>query len=340
MIPTHRANRRHPDSLAGQPSGPAGGAAVDAAALAAADDDEVLAGLRAPRKHLPCKLLYDARGADLFDQICDLDEYYPYRSELALLEASLPAIAGVVGPAARVIEPGSGAGKKTRMLLTALDRPAMYVPIDVSAEQLADTARALDTAFPGLAVAPIAGDYTTELTLPPARPGIAGTLVFFPGSTIGNFEPDDARRFLARFAKLAGPGALLVLGADANQDTEQLLRAYDDSQGVTAAFDLNMLTHLNRTHAATFDTSAFMHRAVWDAARSRIEMHLVSRRKQVVEVAGEAIAFERGEPIVTEHCYKHPPAVLTGLVGDAGWRVRDVFADPHGRMRLWLCARL
>ena len=132
-------------------------------------------------------------------------------------------------------------------------------------------------------------------------------------------------------------------GADTALVTEtalELLRAYDDSQGVTAAFDLNMLTHLNRTHAATFDTSAFMHRAVWDAARSRIEMHLVSRRKQVVEVAGASIAFERGEPIVTEHCYKHPPAVLAGLVGDAGWRVREVFVDPHARMRLWLCQRL
>lgn len=331
MIPTHRATRRHPDSLAGQAAGPSGGAAVLA-------DDDVLAGLRAPRKHLPCKLLYDARGAELFEQICELDEYYPYRSELALLETSLPAIARAVGPAARVIEPGSGAGKKTRMLLAALDRPASYVPIDVSAEQLAHTARALDAAFPGLDVVPIAGDYTAELALPPARPGVGTSLVFFPGSTIGNFEPDDARRFLARFARLAGPNAMLVLGADANQDTEQLLRAYDDAKGVTAAFDLNLLAHLNRTHAATFDLSAFMHRAVWDGARSRIEMHLVSRRKQTVEVAGEAITFERGEPIVTEHCYKHPPEALAALLRGAGWTPRDVFVDAHGRMRLWLCS--
>ncbi|HET9626371.1 MAG TPA: L-histidine N(alpha)-methyltransferase [Kofleriaceae bacterium] len=333
MIPPHRANRRHPDSLAGQPTGPAGGAATIAAPIA---DDDVLAGLRAPHKHLPCRLFYDARGAELFEQICTLDEYYPYRSELALLAASLPAIAREVGPAARVIEPGSGAGQKTRMLLGALDRPALYVPIDVSAEQLADTARALDAAFPGLEVVPIAGDYTRDFAVPAARPGTGRTVVFFPGSTIGNFEPDAARGFLARFARLAGPDALLVLGADANQDAEQLLRAYDDAQGVTAAFDLNMLAHINRTHAATFDLSAFLHRAVWDAQRSRIEMHLVSRRKQVVEVAGEPIAFERGEAIVTEHCYKHPPAVLARLLADAGWAVRDVFADPHGRMRLWL----
>jgi L-histidine N-alpha-methyltransferase len=298
--------------------------------------DDIVAGLRATRKHLPCRLLYDARGAELFEQICTLDEYYPYPSEIALLEQHLPAIAQAIGPAARVIEPGSGAGRKTRMLLAALDRPSTYIPIDVSAEQLAATARDLHAEFPGLQVVPIAADYTAELVLPPP-PGHAGrTLVFFPGSTIGNFELDAARRFLSRFAALAGPGAAIVLGADSNADAETLLRAYDDSQGVTAAFNLNVLAHLNRTHAATFDLAAFMHRAVWDAARSRIEMHLVSRRRQVVHVAGEPVRFERGEPIVTEHCYKHPPEVVAGLLDDSGWRVRQVFIDPRGCMRLWL----
>ncbi|HEU4729927.1 MAG TPA: L-histidine N(alpha)-methyltransferase [Kofleriaceae bacterium] len=301
--------------------------------------DDVLAGLRAPHKHLPCKLLYDARGAALFEQICTLDEYYPYRDELALLDRHLPAIARAIGPAGRVIEPGSGAGKKTRMLLAALDRPAAYVPIDVSAEQLAATARALRGEFAGLEVAPIAADYTQPLELPPAPPRAGRTVVFFPGSTIGNFEPDEAHRFLARFAALAGPGAALVLGADANQDPEALLRAYDDSEGVTAAFDLNVLAHLNRTRAATFDLSAFLHRAVWDAARSRVEMHLVSRRRQVVQVDGEPFQLERGEPIVTEHCYKHAPAALAALLERAGWRVGEVFTGPHGRMRLWLGER-
>jgi dimethylhistidine N-methyltransferase len=221
------------------------------------------------------------------------------------------------------------------MLLAALDCPAAYVSIDVSAEQLAATARDLRAAFADLEVVPIAADYTRELELPDPPAGAGRTLVFFPGSTIGNFEPDDARRFLARFAALAGPGAAIVLGADANRDAEVLLRAYDDAQGVTAAFDRNILAHLNRTHGATFDLSAFMHRAVWDAARSRIEMHLVSRRRQVVEVAGEVIHFERGEPIVTEHCYKHAPEVLAALLGEAGWRVREVFPDPLGRMQLW-----
>jgi dimethylhistidine N-methyltransferase len=210
------------------------------------------------------------------------------------------------------------------------------VPIDVSSEQLAATARELGAAFPGLEVVPITADYTQPLELPPPGRGVGRSLVFFPGSTIGNFEPDEARRFLAGMAELAGPGAAIVLGADSNTDPDALLRAYDDTQGVTAAFDLNVLAHLNRSHAATFDLSAFLHRAVWDAARSRIEMHLVSRRRQVVHVAGEPIALERGEPIVTEHCYKHAPDALAALLGGAGWQVSRVFADAHGRMRLWL----
>jgi len=305
----------------------------------AAPADDVLAGLRAPHKTLPCRLLYDARGAELFEQICTLDEYYPTRSELALLDAHLPELARAIGPQARVIEPGSGAGLKTRMLLAALDRPASYIPIDVSAEQLATTADDLRAAFPALEVVPIAGDYNAALALPSGLAPAGRTAVFFPGSTIGNFEPADARGFLTRLGVLAGPGAVLVLGADANQDPDELLRAYDDAQGVTAAFDLNLLAHLNRTRGATFELSAFMHRAVWDATRSRIEMHLVSRRRQVVEVSGEAFQLERGEAIVTEHCYKHPPAVLAGLLADAGWRVRETFVDPRGRMRLWLGER-
>ena len=309
-------------------------------ATSPADDragpDDVLDGLLAPRKHLPCRLLYDARGAALFEQICTVDDYYPTRSELALLEEHLPAIAAAVGPAARVIEPGSGAGSKTRMLLRALDAPVGYLPIDISREQLEDNARALRAEFPGLEVQPVCGDYTGPLELPhPARPA-ARTLAFFPGSTIGNFEPDAARAFLARLRDLAGPGGLLLLGADSNTDRDSLERAYDDREGVTAAFDRNVLAHVNRTHAATFDPAAFAHRAVWNAARSRVEMHLVSLRRQTVTVAGEPVHFERGEPIVTEHCYKHPRPALAAMLAAAGWRVLRTDADPRARMHLWL----
>jgi L-histidine Nalpha-methyltransferase len=301
-----------------------------------APTDDVLDGLRVARKHLPCRLLYDAHGAELFERICTLEDYYPTRSELALLEAHLPAIATAVGPRARVLEPGSGAGVKTRMLLRALAAPVGYLPIDISREQLDDNARALRAEFPGLEVQPVCADYTGPLELPaPARPA-ARTLAFFPGSTIGNFEPDAARAFLARLRELAGPGGLLLLGADSNTDRDSLERAYDDREGVTAAFDRNVLAHVNRTHAATFDPDAFAHRAVWNAARSRIEMHLVSLRRQTVQVAGAPIHFDRGEPIVTEHCYKHPRPAVAALLAAAGWSVLRTNADPHARMHLWL----
>jgi len=298
--------------------------------------DEVLSGLGDRIKHLPCKLLYDAKGAELFEQITGVEDYYLTRAELALLGDKLPAIARRVGPHARVIEPGSGAGRKTRMLLEALDRPATYIPIDVAADQLADTATALKEAFPELEVQPVLGDYTQPLALPATTRATGRTLVFFPGSTIGNFEPDEARRFLAQLAQLAGPEAMILIGADSNANCDELLRAYDDREGVTAAFDLNVLAHVNATHDGNFDLAQFMHRAVWNAARSRIEMHLVSRRRQTVTVGGHEFSFDRGEPIVTEHCYKHAPALLESIVRDAGWRPTETFVDDAQRMRLWL----
>jgi L-histidine N-alpha-methyltransferase len=303
------------------------------------EDDDVLVGLRAPRKHLPCRLLYDAAGAELFEQICTLDDYYPTRSELALLEEHLPAIAAAVGPGARVIEPGSGAGIKTRMLLRALEAPVGYLPIDISREQLDANAVALRAEFPGLEVQPVCADYTDPLELPAPARAAARTVAFFPGSTIGNFEPDAAHAFLARLRELAGPGGMLLLGADSNTDRSSLERAYDDREGVTAAFDRNVLAHVNRTHAATFELDAFAHRAVWNAARSRIEMHLVSLRRQTVRIGGEPIHFERGEPIVTEHCYKHPRPVLAAMLSAAGWRILRTDADPRARMHLWLAER-
>lgn len=301
--------------------------------------DEVIAGLSDRIKHLPCKLLYDARGADLFERITAVEDYYLTRAELALLEAKLPAIAKLVGPNARVIEPGSGAGRKTRMLLAALDRPTTYVPIDVAEDQLADTATTLNTAFPNLEVLPVLGDYTQQLALPISTRPTGTTVVFFPGSTIGNFEPDEARRFLTKLAQLAGPDAMILLGADGNANRDELLRAYDDREGVTAEFDLNVLSHINTTHRANFDLAQFMHRAVWNTAKSRIEMHLVSRRPQTVTVAGQRFTFARGEHIVTEHCYKHSPTMLETILRESGWPVAETFVDPDQRMRLWVGSR-
>jgi dimethylhistidine N-methyltransferase len=301
--------------------------------------DDVIAGLYASRKHLPCRLLYDARGAALFERICALEEYYPTRSELGLLVEHLPALGRVVGPSARVVEPGSGAGVKTRMLLYALDSPVGYVPIDISRDQLEDNARALRSERPLLEVQPVCADYMARFDLPTPARAPRRTLAFFPGSSIGNFEPDEARMFLSRLAELAGPGGMLLLGVDANRDRRSLERAYDDSQGVTSAFNKNVLAHLNRTHRATFDLDSFVHRAVWNASHHRIEMHLVSVRAQAVRIGDGTIRLERGESIVTEHCYKHPPPVLASMLSDAGWRTDRVGIDPLGRMRLLFATR-
>ena len=176
------------------------------------------------------------------------------------------------------------------------------------------------------------------LELPPPARRAARTLAFFPGSTIGNFEHDAARAFLAHLRELAGPGGLLLLGADSNTERASLERAYDDREGVTAAFDRNVLAHLNRTHAATFDPDAFAHRAVWNAPLSRIEMHLVSLRPQTLLVGGRPIHLDRGEPIVTEHCYKHPRPILAAMLAAAGWHVLRTDADPLARMHLWLAS--
>jgi L-histidine Nalpha-methyltransferase len=300
-------------------------------------EDEVLNGLLAARKRLPCRLLYDAIGAELFAKITTLDEYYPARTELALLDKHLPQIAQQVGPEARVIEPGCGEGIKTRRLLEALERPSSYVPIDVAREQLHDTALILRHAFKGLEVQPLLADYMHPFELPVPQHLWRRTLVFFPGSTIGNFEPSEARSFLSLMARHAGPERLLLIGADGTRDPGLLLRAYDDEAGVTAAFNKNVLTHLNRTRGATFDLDAFDHRAVWNGDASRVEMHLVSKTRQIVRFGGTTITFGPGEPLVTEHCYKHTPAAMQTVLAASGWRTRQVFTASSVPYRLWLC---
>ena len=301
------------------------------------EDDDVLAGLRSPRKQLPCRLLYADGGDELFERICALDAYYPTRTELALLDAHLPQIAHHVGPAARVIEPGSGDGRKTRRLLRALESPSSYVPIDIAHDQLRRMADELRGELSGIGIEPVTADYTEPFELPVPQHAFRRTLVFFPGSTIGNFEPGDARRFLAQLADLAGEDRMLLLGADATREPAVLRRAYDDELGVTAAFNKNVLAHLNRTRGATFDLDAFDHRAIWNAEASRVEMHLVSRRRQTVMVSGQRILFTEGEPIVTEHCYKHTPAAMHALLAMSGWRPRQVFTATAVPFRLWLC---
>jgi dimethylhistidine N-methyltransferase len=295
--------------------------------------DEVLRGLRGTPKTLPPKLFYDATGAELFERICALDEYYLTRTELEILRERAGDIAALAGAGCALIEYGSGAGVKIRLLLDALDAPVAYVPVDISHEQLAQVAGELAAEYPDVAVRPLCADYTTRLTLPPL-PASARRVAFFPGSTIGNFHPAEAAAFLHRVRHTVGLGGLLVLGVDRRKSARILNAAYNDAAGVTAAFNLNLLARLNREMDSDFDLSRFAHHAAFNAEASRIEMHLVSREAQVVHVAGERIAFEEGETIWTECSYKYDRARLDRLAQTAGFAITRLWTDA--RKRFWV----
>jgi dimethylhistidine N-methyltransferase len=275
--------------------------------------EEVLRGLLSEPKTLPPKLFYDKTGAALFEQICELPEYYLTRAELA-------------GPRVALLEYGSGAGVKIRLLLNALVSPAAYVPIDISREQLARVARELATEYPGVAIRPLHADYTLPLAVPLLPEG-SRRVAFFPGSTIGNFHPNEAAIFLGRVRRAVGKGGALVLGVDRRKRAATLNAAYDDSAGVTAKFNLNILARLNRDVHAHFDLRTFQHHAFFNPRASRVEMHLVSTVEQIVKVAGEPIHFEKGESIWTESSYKYDRARLEELIETAGFRMRKLWTD-------------
>lgn len=287
--------------------------------------EAALAGLSGRPKGLSPKWFYDARGSDLFEEITRLPEYYPTRTERAILETRLEEIAAHVPPGAVLVELGSGASVKTRLLLDGLPHLSGYVPIDISETFLMQTAARLRADYPHLAVTPVVADFMAPITLPDlgGRPVVG----FFPGSTLGNLAPDGAVALLSRLRAWRDHGAL-ILGVDLVKDAGTLEAAYDDAQGVTAAFNRNLLTRLNREADADFDLSAFRHKAVWNADAQRIEMHLESTRAQSVRVAGARIAFAAGETIHTENSYKFTPDSLSAMAQDAGWRVADLLTDP------------
>lgn len=293
--------------------------------------DAVLAGLGERQKTLPCKFFYDAEGSRLFDQICELPEYYPTRTELKLLDDRAAEIAGLIGPRARLVEFGSGAGVKIRLLLHALDRPAAYVPVDISREHLMMAAADLARDFPALQIAPICADYTKPFALP-ALAGQAPdiTVGFFPGSTIGNFTPGEARGFLSRARKLLGPGSAMLVGVDLRKAEDILVPAYDDAAGVTAAFNLNLLVRINRELDGTFDLEQFAHEARWNDALGRVEMHLVSRCDQEIRIGAARIAFRAGETIHTENSHKYTLDQFRQLAVEAGYRPRAAWTDAAG----------
>ncbi len=298
--------------------------------------EEALSGLTQPRKTLSPKWLYDARGSALYELICDLPEYYPFRTELRILERNADPIAEAVGPGALVFEFGAGSGRKTQRLLASLAAPVAYLPVDISREALLRSAAGIAARFPGLEVRPVVGDFTNGVILPDAGLEPARRLAFFPGSTIGNFDPPDAIALLRRMGREAGPGGALLIGVDAPKDRSTLERAYDDAEGVTAAFDLNVLARMNRELGADFHLGSFRHRAIWNERLSRVEMHLVSLRNQVAHVAGNTIPFRPGESIHTESAYKWEPRAFDALAAIAGWRHVRSWSDE----RAWFSLRL
>jgi dimethylhistidine N-methyltransferase len=292
--------------------------------------DAVLAGLGQQQKTLPCKFFYDAEGSRLFDRICELPEYYPTRTELKLLTDKAGEIAALIGPRARLVEFGSGAGVKIRLLLGALDRPAAYVPVDISREHLLHAASDLAKDFPHLRIAPVCADYTRPFAVP-VLPGVkTGTLCgFFPGSTIGNFTPTEAAAFLTRGRRLLGRSGLMLVGVDLVKPESILHAAYDDAAGVTAAFNMNLLLRINRELGGDFDLDRFAHEARWNARLGRIEMHLVSLAAQSVTIAGRRFDFTAGETIHTENSYKYSVAQFQAMAKEAGYRPEAVWTDAN-----------
>ena len=290
---------------------------------------EVLAGLARAVKELPPKYFYDRRGSELFEAICELPEYYPTRTEAALMRDRSADIARHLGAPCAVIEFGSGSGRKTRILLEAV-RPAAYVPIDIARDQLKATAARIAGEFPGLAVTAVCADYSRPFELPQgAIPGSARRVVYFPGSTIGNLTVPEAARFLAHARRLAGPGGGMLVGVDLKKDKARINAAYNDARGITARFNLNLLARINRELGADFDLSAFRHHAFYNELLGRVEMHLVSLKDQRVTLGPASFVFRGGETIHTENSYKYSITEFQSLARSAGFEPVECWTDAE-----------
>ncbi len=303
---------------------------------------DVLAGLTAQPKRLAPKYFYDKAGSELFDRITDLPEYYPTRTEIGILERNAARIAELAGESPLLIEYGSGSSRKIRILLDALrGRDVRYVAIDISREHLLESTEALADALPGVAVYAVCADYSNPYPLPPeALDGAGRRVAFFPGSTIGNFSPAESVSFLRNTARTLGPGGALLIGADLHKDARVLEAAYDDAAGVTARFNLNLLTRINRELGADFNLDGFEHRALYNQAARRIEMHLVSKRRQQVLLGDVVLAFEPGETIHTESSHKYTVEGFRELAREAGFEPGEVWTDAADLFSLhWLNVR-
>jgi dimethylhistidine N-methyltransferase len=288
---------------------------------------DVLAGLSRPQKQLPAKYFYDEAGSRLFDRITELPEYYPTRTELGIMLAHAAAMAARCGPRCLLVELGAGSLMKVRLLLDRLAHPAGYVPVDVSGDHLRSAAAALADDYPALRVAPLVADFTRPFELP-AVPA-ARRVVYFPGSTIGNFDPPETDALLRRVVRLVGPGGGLLLGVDLRKDVAVLEPAYNDAAGVTAEFNRNLLVRINRELGGDFDPSRFQHRAFYNRERSRIEMHLVSDTAQLVRVCDSVFPFHPGESIHTENSYKYDVSELARRAAGCGLRLDESWTDAQ-----------
>jgi dimethylhistidine N-methyltransferase len=288
---------------------------------------QVLTGLSKSPRTLPCKFFYDEHGSELFRRICDLPEYYITRAELQILRLQGREIAATLGPHIELIGLGTGAGTKTRILLAELTAPVVYIPIDISGEQLQKSTLRFRTDFPGLTIRPISADYLEPFELPLPRPPSARSVIYFPGSTIGNFEPAAARDFLARLADMVRPDGGLLIGVDLQKDPAVIERAYNDKAGVTAQFNLNLLARANRDLAADFALEHWRHQAIYNQTQGRIEMYLVSATKQAVHIGDRRFDFAKDEKILTEYSYKHTAEGFSLLASKAGFAFQRLWTD-------------
>ena len=286
---------------------------------------EVLKGLTGPNKSLPCRFFYDEIGSELFEDITRTHDYYPTRTETAILRTNASELVdGSAG--ALLVEFGSGSSIKTELLLARAPALRAYVPVDVSSSALAGAVRRLGERFPNLRVDPVVGDFTLHAALPAAYAGVP-RIGFFPGSTIGNFAPVEAAALMRSMATTLGRNARLIVGVDLRKEARRLIAAYNDDEGVTAAFNLNLLARINRELGGGFDLQFFRHEAIWNPRASRMEMYLVSERAQTVPVLGRSIAFAAEEHIHTENSYKYAPQDFVALASSAGWHTQRTFFD-------------
>jgi dimethylhistidine N-methyltransferase len=280
-------------------------------------------------KRIPCKYFYDARGSALFDRICELPEYYLTRTELSIMRRHASSMAEALGPHCLLVEYGSGSSVKTPILIEALRHPAGYVPVDISREHLLSSANRLARRFPNLEINPVGADFTEPFELPDANPATQRVAVYFPGSTIGNFEPEEAVELMKEIAQLVGPGGALLIGVDVRKPAEIVEPAYNDRAGVTTEFNLNLLARINRELEGDFELGSFAHGAFFDPLHSRIEMHLISKKRQAVRIGQATFAFNEGESIRTEYSHKYSLEHFAHLAKQAGLEVQNVWMDDQ-----------